>query len=110
MIDNIDSTVKPRNQTMDAQTQSLHYVQVYCVEDRVNYSKLSSSPPSPATSVYSIIPTTAVYQMLKDNFVILVARVLVKHVPYFAEDFKGLVERHIIHDYSREMSKKSNVV
>ena len=33
VIDNIDKTVKPRNQTIDAQTQSLHYVQVYAVKD-----------------------------------------------------------------------------
>ena len=72
--------------------------------------KLSSSPLSPSTSVYSIIPTTADYQTLKDNFVVLVARILVKHLPYFAEDFKGLVERHIVHNYSREMAKKSKVV
>ena len=110
VIDNVDKTIKPRNPTIDAQTQSLHYVQVYAVEDRVDYSKLSSSSPSRGASVYSMIPTTADYQILKDNFNILVARVVVEYIPYFADDFKGLTVRHIIHDYSRETAKKSDVV
>ena len=48
--------------------------------------------------------------MLKEHFTILVARVLVEHIPYFAEDFKGLVINHIPHPYTSEMAKKSEVV
>ena len=50
------------------------------------------------------------YQTLKEHFTTLVARVLVEHIPYFAEDFKGLVKNHIPHQYSTEMEKKSEVV
>ena len=32
VLDNIDKTVKPRHQTSDAQTKSLHYIQVYGVK------------------------------------------------------------------------------
>lgn len=110
VIDNIDKTVKRRDQTIDAQTMSLHYVQVYGVKDRVDYSKLSTSRPSPCESLYTIIPTSSDYQTLKDNFSQLVARVLVEYIPYFSEDFKGLATRHILHDYSQEMAKKSDVV
>ena len=48
--------------------------------------------------------------MLKEHFAILVARVLVEHIPYFADDFRGLVETHIPHQYTSEMVKKSEVV
>ena len=50
------------------------------------------------------------YQTLKEHFAILIAHMLVQYVPYFAEDFKGLVENYIPHRYSSEMSKKSKVV
>lgn len=111
VIDNIDSTVKPRYQRIDSQNKSLHYVQVYAVRDRINFSQLSNSPPSPAgRSVYDILPTTSDYQMLKHNFAILVSHILVEHIPYFKDDFKGLVPRHIQHPYSAEMAKQSEVV
>ena len=110
VIDNIDSTVRPRHQRVDAQTKSLHYVQVYAVKDRINYSDLSHSPPPAGKSVYSLIPSTANYHALKENFNIIVARKLVEFIPFFSEDFKGLVEAHIPHKYSSEMAKKSDVV
>lgn len=110
VIDNIDKTVKPRNQTIDAQTQSLHYVQVYAVKDQVDFSQLSKTAPSPGRSIYDILPTTSEYQKLKDNFAILVAHIIVKHIPYFTQDFSGLLVNHIPHKYSSEMAKKSEVV
>ena len=110
VIDNIDKTVKPRHQTIDAQSQSLHYVQVYAMKDRIDFSQLSKTAPSPGRSIYDILPTTSDYQKLKDNFTILVAHILVKHVPYFTQDFSGLLVNHIPHKYSLEMAKKSEVV
>lgn len=110
VLDNIDSTVKPRYQRLDSQNKSLHYVQVYAVRDRINFSKLSNLPPHPGRSVYDILPNTSDYQMLKDNFTILVSFILVEHIPYFKDDFKGLVPRHIQHPYSAEMAKQSEVV
>ena len=76
MIDSIDKTVKPRNQTIDAPTQYLHYVQVYVMKDRVDFSQLSNTAPSPGRSIYDILPTTSEYQKLKENFAILVAHII----------------------------------
>ena len=86
VIDNIDKTVKPRHQRLDAQTQSLHYIQVYAVKDRVDYSSLSHSPPPSGKPVYDLIPSTAVYEELKKNLNIIVSRILVQHVAYFLKD------------------------
>ena len=77
---------------MDAQSKSLHYIQVYAVKDRVDFSKLSNSPPPDGQSVYNVLPTTSDYQVLKDNFVVLVSRTLVEYIPFFSQDFKGLVD------------------
>ncbi len=109
VIDNIDKTVRPRDQRIDAQSKSLHYVQAYAVKDRIEYSKFSNKPPPPG-SIYDLLPCASDYQALKDNFAILVARVLVKHIPYFSQDFKGLVPSQIPHQFSSEMAKESEIV
>ena len=102
VIDNVDSTVKPRDQRIDAQTKSLHYVQVFAVKDRIDYSRLSPSPPPAGQSVYSLIPSSSDYEALKENFDL---RKLIEHIPFFSEDFKELVQAHIPHKYSLEMTK-----
>ena len=109
MIDNIDKTVHPRDQRIDAQSKSLHYVQAYAVKDRIDYSKFSDMPPPPGRSVYELLPSTSDYQTLKGNFAVLIARTLVKHIPYFSHDFQGLVP-DIAHPFSSEMAKKSEIV
>ena len=86
-------------------SQSLHYVQVYAMKDRIDFFQLSKTAPSPGRLIYDILPTMSDYQKLKDNFAILVAHILVKHVPYFTQDFSGLLVNHIPHKYSLEMAK-----
>ena len=110
VIDNIDKTVHLRYQRVDAQSKSLHYIQVYAVKDWVDFSKLSNSPPPDGQSVYNVLPTMSDYQVLKDNFVVLVSRTLVEYIPFFSQDFKGLVEAHIPHQHSSLMTNKSDVV
>ena len=81
--------MKPRDQQVDSQNRSLHYVQVYAVRDRVDFSQLSTAPPPRDGLVYDILPTTSDYQVLKDNFSILIACILVEHIP------KGLAVNRI---------------
>ena len=109
MFDNIDKNVKPRYMRSDSQTVSLHYIQVYGVKDRIDYSSLSSQKPT-ETNLYDILPSSEDYELLKKDFTILVSRIVHTHLPFFGDDFKNLVEKHIPHKYSAEMSKKSEVV
>ena len=66
----------------DAQNESLHYVQVYAVKDRVDFSAIPDCPSS-AKNLYSILPTSDDYQILKENMAILVSRILVEHIRFF---------------------------
>ena len=110
VIDNIDSTVKPRYMREDVQNQSLHYVQLYAVKDRVDFSAIPDCPSLSAKNLYSILPTSDDYQILKENMAVLVSRILVEHLRFFSEDFKDLVTWHIQHQCSAQMSQKSEVV
>ena len=110
VIDNIDKNVKPRDMRIDSQTKSLHYVQIYGVKDRVDFSSLSELPKAAEMCVYDILPSTEDYLKLKENLSILVARTMTDNLSFFTDDFKSLVQRHVPHPYSREMSTKSEVV
>lgn len=109
VFDNIDKNVKPRYMRSDSQTLSLHYVQVYGVKDRIDYSSLSGEKPT-QVNLYSVLPDTTDYDLLRKDFTILVSRIIVKYLPFFNTHFKKSVVQHIPHKYSTEMCKKSEVV
>lgn len=111
VIDNIDKNVTPRNMTMESQTRSLHYVQIYSVKHKIDYPSLFNQAPSPGfKNLYDILPGPEDYTAIKKNFTILAARLIVEHLPFFSSDFKGLIPRHTPHQFSTEMQAKSEVV
>ena len=109
VFDNIDKHVKPRYMRSDSQAVSLHYVHVYGVKDRIDYSSLSSQKPT-ELNLYDILPSAEDYDSLKKDFTTLISRMLHTHLPFFGDDFKNLAEKHIPHQYSAEMCLKSEVV
>ena len=112
--DNLDKSVKPRHMRSDQQTPSLHYFQSYAVRDRVNLSHLSDEPQPVRTctqvQLKEILPSSSDHKTLFENFDIIVARVLVEHMPFFKENFGDISVKHIPHEYSEEMSQLSTVV
>ena len=103
---------------IDAQTKSLHYIQMYSVKDRIDLGKLSNVRPTCRKSLYDLLQSAEDYEKLNKSFAAHVARVMVEHIPFFTEDFSSLVQRHIPHQpkwhiphqCSREMSLKPEVV
>ena len=47
--------------------------------------------------------------LLRNNNVVLLARVIVQKMPYF-EVFADSVPEHIVHHYTKELSCKSSIV
>lgn len=110
--DNIDKTVRPRHQTTDLRTQSLHYFNSYAVEDRIDFSSYSDVAPSVDADTISmdiLLPAQDDLQNLHAHFAIHIARVLTHHLSSFSP-FADVVPAHIKHKYSTNMAKKSNVV
>ena len=112
--DNIDKTVHCRNMRVDKQTQSLHYFHSYAVKDRVDSSKLSDNHPRLAPSIEDVVskvlPTEEDDEIIHDNFAVLVARMLCTHMTFFQTSYADVVDWHIEHEFSHEMSCKSEVV
>lgn len=101
--DNIDKNIRPRDMHIDHQGRSLHYFHTYAVRDRVDLSDVSDVPMSPdlsATNLTDLLPTAADHDQPVKNFAILMARVIRNNMPFFSKQ----------HDYSSQMSQKSEVV
>ena len=110
--DNIDKNVRPRHQTIEKQTQSLHYFNCYACLDRIDLSGLSDHAPTvdvKSIDIKVVLPSTEDVNQLLSNFAVIATRILVEHVPALAK-FSGITTDHIKHQCYEEMSKKSKVV
>ena len=110
--DNIDKTVTVRHMTMDHQSQSLHYFHCYAALDRVDFHNLDNSSPIGNVSTLPLsifLPSIEDCDVLRNNYVILLAREIVEKVPYF-KMFADSVPEHIVHQYTKELSCKSSIV
>ena len=68
----------------------------------------------PSTCLYtfdvaSLLPAEDDLLAVRTNFVVLISRVLVKFIPALKQ-LESVVEKHIQHQFSREMSQHSEVV
>lgn len=108
--DNIDKNVCPRDMRSDHQTQSFHFFHTYAVKDRVDLSRFSDQKKPPEVfNADELLPSSDDRKQLADNYIHLFIRVQMKYMPYFRKLGKGM-PRHITHEYSKEMSQKSEVV
>ena len=85
--DNLDFTIFPRNQTLVNQTKSLHLFHSYAVLDRINLSGFTDTSPNNEQleiNLHSLLPTDEDVKALVSHSAVLIARLLVKHVPGFA--------------------------
>ena len=112
--DNLDETVKPRYTRCDQyHTKSLHYFNSYALKDRISLDHLQTFQDTPHphhVEASTILPSASDDTTLRNNFITLVSRVITKHMLFFKTGFSDVIEWHITHRYSDEMSKKSEVV
>ena len=102
VFDNIDKNVKPRHMRSDNHCTTCNHMH------RVNYDSISNEQ-STEVNVFDILPAEEDYKSLKMNIAILVSRVIVKLFPFFTSDYKGLPIKHIPHEHSSEMARKSEI-
>lgn len=110
--DNIDSHLNARYQSHERKNKSIHWTQQYAVRDRVSEPHLDNSKPKkPLNEIQlsDLLPVKDVQDTFKRNCAVLVSRVVSKHLKPF-QHFQDVVERHIPHQYSKEMNEKSDIV
>ena len=110
--DNIDKEVRPREMRQDYQTRSLHFFHTYAVKDQIDLRDTSDEQKDPnmdEINLQNVLPNEDNDKEIRANFQVLICRILVKYIPFFSK-FKRAVERHIPHQFSEEVSHKSEVV
>ena len=84
------------------------------MKDHVELSSLSDQQPTSVPPVLEpilrLFPTAKDHKALQQNFVIHIARILAAYMPFFSFAFDDVVDKHIKHEYSKEMAQKSQVV
>ena len=97
----------------DRQGQMLNKFHLYAVRNRVDTSNLSEEFPSlqafEGLTIRDILPSSDDHDKMLENYVILFARVITAEIPFFKQ-FEDVVPLHIIHEHSREMEWKSEVL
>ena len=110
--DNLDKTISPRYMRSDHQRQSIHYFHMYAALDRVNALDLSADHPVgdiSTTPLTEFLPSPADCKVLRENYAILLGRVVVKKLSFFRV-FEDCVVSHITHKHSDVMKQKSVIV
>lgn len=108
--------VKPRNHRIDHGTTSQHFFNLVALRDCIDLSNISDDPstyfrtPVDNLELNILLPSNLDYEELISSYGVLTSRVLVSKVPYFACTFNDVVVKHISHEYSREMSIKTEAV
>ena len=109
--DNIDVSVCPRFlRVKKFKKKSLHMFHYYAAADRINLSGLCDDRkhqclPSPDSMALSFLPSVDDDAALRDNISVLIARILIKHMPFMKMSFGDITLMHIKHPFSKENVK-----
>ena len=101
---------------VDSQSTMLNYFHIYSVKSRLFIDGPQVIQKGPGygellcLGLEDIMPTLADKQQLQENYIIIFARVICEYLPFFKKNFAECVPVHINHQYSQEMSQKSDVV
>lgn len=110
--DNWDMKIRPHDMLSTHQNTDLHYFASNLIVERVPCDHLSTT--SPQKDILSLpnsafLISLAEATKLREDFKVLVARVLVTNIPQLTF-LKSIVPEHIPHKYQQEMAKKSTII
>lgn len=110
--DNIDYEIYARVQSQQHRNRSIHWTHQFALLDRVQDPQLdrfSSQKPVSEIQLAELLPDNDVMANLVRNWSVIVSRVITKYLQPFRQ-LRDVVIRHIPHEYSKEMSQKSDSV
>ena len=110
--DNLDLFVKAKHMSASNQNNSIHWFNSNAVKNRVLANHLSND--NPVKSVLELenvefLPSPEDNEAYLHNITALATRVVVRNIPAFSQ-FKDIVVKHILHEYSDVMNEKSHQV
>ena len=109
--DNVDKQIKVRDLRSDHYGKLYHMYSILAIRNRVDNTQMACTGCTGDISKMSLeefLPSNADVNAIRANLVILVARILVTHIPALGF-LSRMVPMHILHRYSNEMATKSEV-
>ena len=110
--DNCDLHQHASHVTLSSRDTTLHWFQMYAVQHRVNGHHLADEEPKSSVEHLPLstwMPSETDCANLREDFIILTARILLTHLPTFGW-LSCAVPEAIPHQYAEEMAKKSEIV
>ena len=110
--DNLDLMVKVKHMSASNQNNSIHWFNLNAVKNRVLANHLSNDYPIKSVlelENVEFLPSPEDNEAYLHNITALETRVLVRNIPAFSQ-FKDIVVKHILHEYSDVMKEKSDQV
>ena len=110
--DNVDLRVNPTHFSLASVLKEHHWFNLYAVKNRIHGEHLANDKVSADVSTLPLatwLPTVDDCVRLRDEFIVLVSRIFVAKFKAFSV-FSDVVQDHIPHQYSKEMSEKSHIV
>ena len=101
---------------VDKQSAMLNYFHIYAVKSRLFIDGPQALGKGPGYGEFlclgleDILPTLSDKEQLEENYIVHFARVICEYLPFFKKKFAECVPVQIDHQYSQEMSQKSDVV
>jgi hypothetical protein len=98
---------------LDKQSAMLNYFHIYAVKSRLLIDDPRAIWEGPGYGEFlclgleEVLPTLSDKEQLQENYIVHFARIVCK---YLKKNFAECVPVHIDHQYSQEMSQKSDVV
>ena len=108
VLDNIDLRIATRDMTCDRQNRDIHWVNHSAIKNRVTVGNREQVELSQLDNC-KLLPTAADHEKLRKEFTHLVSRILVENLPCM-HFLQSVAVKHIPHQYSEEMAKKSEKV
>ena len=85
----MDNTVRPREETLETHSKSLHYFRSFAVRDRCDITSLADDPSLPemdSINVDLVLPTAADHISFKKNMDVLMTRIIHGCMKFFNEN------------------------
>ena len=110
--DNVGIYQHASHQSMQRKNRDHHWFHLYAALNRVNSTHLPDDKPIALVAnlpLQTFIPSIEECNQLREEFRVLISRVIVENLPYFKE-MESIIQRHIKHKYSSIMKQKSQLV
>ena len=112
VIDNFDLFQGARDMRSDNQNKDHHWTNMICVENRVSANDLPDNEQiCPLTDLPNgkVLPSFTDHVNMRSDYIELAARVITTNIPSL-QCLWSVVQQHLQHKYSEEMSKISSQV